>query len=121
MLRSKSFQTALISKKDKEKPMQAVSFMYVCPPGYNPKSAKAAEMNDEKKKEDMANKDPTQTNPDGPSSSLSPHGEKKKPRPTYVFGCALPTEEFEVLKNAPSWVAWCCKPEDDLGHRFFIA
>jgi hypothetical protein len=35
----------------------------------------------------------------------SPHGEKKKPRPTYVFGCALPTEEeFEVLKNAPRYV-----------------
>lgn len=50
--------------------MQAVSFMYVRPPGYNPESAKAAEMNDEKKKEDMVNKEPTQTNPDGPSSSL---------------------------------------------------
>ncbi|CAL5184745.1 unnamed protein product [Lathyrus oleraceus] len=97
-------QTALISKKDKEKVelMQAVSFMYVRPPGYNPESAKAAEMNDEKKKEDMVNKEPTQTNPDGPSSSLPPHGEKKKPRPKDVFGRALPTEEeFEVLKNAP--------------------
>jgi CBF1 interacting corepressor len=50
--------------------MQAVSFMYVRPPGYNPESAKAAELNDEKKKEDMVNKEPTQTNPDGPSSSL---------------------------------------------------
>ncbi|MCI37787.1 putative zinc finger CCHC domain-containing protein, partial [Trifolium medium] len=50
--------------------MQAVSFMYVCPPGYNPESAKAAEMNDEKKKEDMVSKEPTQTNLDGPSSSL---------------------------------------------------
>jgi len=50
--------------------MQAVSFMYVRPPGYNPESAKAAELNDEKKKEDMVNNEPTQTNPDGPSSSL---------------------------------------------------
>ncbi|KAL5098296.1 hypothetical protein RYX36_002623 [Vicia faba] len=97
-------QTALISKKDKEKVelMQAVSFMYVRPPGYNPESAKAAEMNDEKKKEDMVNKEPAQTNPDGPSPSLPTHGEKKKPRPKDVFGRALPTEEeFEVLKNAP--------------------
>ncbi|KAK2383495.1 pentatricopeptide repeat-containing protein, mitochondrial [Trifolium repens] len=101
-------QTTLISKKDKEKVelMQAVSFMYVRPPGYNPESAKAAELNDEKKKEDMVNKEPTQTNPDGPSSSLPPQGEKKKPRPKDVFGRALPTEEeFEVLKNAPS-VQW---------------
>jgi CBF1 interacting corepressor len=50
--------------------MQAVSFMYVRPPGYNPESAKAAELNDEKKKEDMVNNEPTQTNPDGTSSSL---------------------------------------------------
>ncbi|RHN73574.1 putative transcription factor interactor and regulator CCHC(Zn) family [Medicago truncatula] len=95
--------TSLISKKDKEKVelMQAVSFMYVRPPGYNPESAKAAELNDEKKKEDTVNNEPTQTNPDGPSS-LPPHGEKKKPRPKDVFGRALPTEEeFEVLKNAP--------------------
>ncbi|XP_004513447.1 uncharacterized zinc finger CCHC domain-containing protein At4g19190 [Cicer arietinum] len=96
--------TALISKKDKEKVelMQAVSFMYVRPPGYNPESAKAAEMNDEKKREDTMNKEPPQANPDGPSSSLPPQGEKKKPRPKDVFGRALPTEEeFEVLKNAP--------------------
>lgn len=50
--------------------MQAVSFMYVRPPGYNPESAKAAEMNDEKKREDTMNKEPPQANPDGPSSSL---------------------------------------------------
>nr|KYP66525.1 putative zinc finger CCHC domain-containing protein At4g19190 family [Cajanus cajan] len=95
-------QTALISKKEKEKVelMQAVSFMYVRPPGYNAESAKAAEMNDEKKKEDISNDD-------GPSSSMpqsSSHlnEEKKKPRPKDVFGRPLPTEEeFEVLKNAP--------------------
>ncbi|KAJ1396822.1 CBF1-interacting co-repressor CIR, N-terminal domain [Sesbania bispinosa] len=102
-------QTALISKKDKEKVelMQAVSFMYVRPPGYNAESAKAAEMNDQKKKEDMMSGEPPHTNADGPSSSLptsSSHlnGEKKKPRPKDVFGRPLPTEEeFEILKNAP--------------------
>ncbi|KAL0407955.1 UNVERIFIED_CONTAM: putative zinc finger CCHC domain-containing protein [Sesamum radiatum] len=47
-------QTALISKKEKEKleMMKAVSFMYVKPPGYNAESAKAAEMADEKKKQE---------------------------------------------------------------------
>ncbi|KAG4973560.1 hypothetical protein JHK87_030381 [Glycine soja] len=100
-------QTALISKKEKEKVelMQAVSFMYVRPPGYNAESAKAAEMNEEKKKEDMS-KGPSAD--DGPSSSMPPQSsshlneEKKKPRPKDVFGRPLPTEEeFEVLKNAP--------------------
>jgi hypothetical protein len=33
--------------------MKAVSFMYVRPPGYNPESAKAAEIEDEKKKLDQ--------------------------------------------------------------------
>lgn len=33
--------------------MKAVSFMYVRPPGYNPESAKAAEIQDEKKKLDQ--------------------------------------------------------------------
>ncbi|CAN4076386.1 unnamed protein product [Withania somnifera] len=44
-------QTALVSKKEKEKMemMKAVSFMYVRPPGYNPESAKAAEIADEAK------------------------------------------------------------------------
>ncbi|WVZ09867.1 hypothetical protein V8G54_014397 [Vigna mungo] len=98
-------QTALISKKEKEKVelMQAVSFMYVRPPGYNAESAKAAEMNDEKKREDM---DKGPQHDDGPSSSVPQstnlNEEKKKPRPKDVFGRPLPTEEeFEVLKNAP--------------------
>ncbi|BAT99821.1 hypothetical protein LR48_Vigan06g065700 [Vigna angularis] len=98
-------QTALISKKEKEKVelMQAVSFMYVRPPGYNAESAKAAEMNDEKKREDM---DKGPQHDDGPSSSVPQSTnlieEKKKPRPKDVFGRPLPTEEeFEVLKNAP--------------------
>lgn len=95
-------QTALFSKKDKEKMeiMKAVSFMYVRPPGYNPESAKAAEIQDEKKKLDQvdAAEDAiaanTSSTPDGP--------EKKKSRPKDVFGRSLPTEqEFEVLKNAP--------------------
>lgn len=47
--------------------MQAVSFMYVRPPGYNAESAKAAEMNDEKKREDM---DKGPQHDDGPSSSV---------------------------------------------------
>jgi hypothetical protein len=33
--------------------MKAVSFMYVRPPGYNPESAKAAEIEDEKRKMDQ--------------------------------------------------------------------
>lgn len=101
-------QTNLISKKEKEKVelMQAVSFMYVRPPGYNAESAKAAEMNDEKKQEDM-NKGPQHDDArDGPSSSIPQSTDlneaKKKPRPKDVFGRPLPTEEeFEVLKNAP--------------------
>ncbi|XP_027360644.1 uncharacterized zinc finger CCHC domain-containing protein At4g19190 isoform X2 [Abrus precatorius] len=87
--------------------MQAVSFMYVRPPGYNAESAKAAEMNDEKKREDMS-KEPQRANvDDGPSSSIPQSSlhlseERKKPRPKDVFGRPLPTEEeFEVLKNAP--------------------
>ncbi|OIW16812.1 hypothetical protein TanjilG_00084 [Lupinus angustifolius] len=107
-------QTALISKKEKEKVelMQAVSFMYVRPPGYNAESAKAAELAEEKRKEDIS-KGIQESNSaaDGPSSSMPPnsvHGndhlseDKKKRRPRDVFGRPLPTEEdFDVLKNAP--------------------
>ncbi|KAI4372164.1 hypothetical protein MLD38_010434 [Melastoma candidum] len=102
-------QTALISKKEKEKieMMKAVSFMYVRPPGYNAESAKAAEIADEVKKEGQAN--PAQDLPgDMPSSSKQSEQsdrqaqEKKKPRPRDVFGRPLPTEEeFDVLKGAP--------------------
>lgn len=91
-------QTALISKREKEKleMMKAVSFMYVKPPGYNPESAKAAEMADEKK-QDNANNLGEQS-----SCLASSSMERKKERPKDVFGRALPTEEqFEVLKNAP--------------------
>ncbi|KAJ8774179.1 hypothetical protein K2173_009610 [Erythroxylum novogranatense] len=97
-------QTSLISKKEKEKTeiMQAVSFMYVRPPGYNAESAKAAEVADEQKR--LEHNNPSQL-PE-PSSSMPSRDqlgeEKKKPRPKDVFGRPLPTEEeFEVLKNAP--------------------
>lgn len=44
-------QKSLLSQKEKEKVdiMQAVSFMYVRPPGYNAESAKAAEISDERR------------------------------------------------------------------------
>ncbi|KAL3619119.1 hypothetical protein CASFOL_036689 [Castilleja foliolosa] len=94
-------QTALISKKEKEKLelMKAVSFMYVKPPGYNAESAKAAEIADEKRKQE-----PSLDGALSPmkTENIPPVEEKKKPRPKDVFGRALPTgEEFEVLKNAP--------------------
>ncbi|KAF3787325.1 putative zinc finger CCHC domain-containing protein [Nymphaea thermarum] len=102
-------QTASISKKEKEKVemMQAVSFMYVRPPGYNAESAKAAELEDERKQ--LAQNDAHQGTADAPpiqkesSSSKGPSkDDKKKPRPKDVFGRPLPTEEeFEILKNAP--------------------
>ncbi|XP_068650869.1 uncharacterized zinc finger CCHC domain-containing protein At4g19190 [Aristolochia californica] len=103
-------QTALISKKEKEKveAMKAVSFMYVRPPGYNAESAKAAEIADEKKKLEQINapKEPTENlytvmhDTDTARSHLG--DDRKKKRPKDIFGRALPTEEeFEVLKNAP--------------------
>ncbi|XP_052209991.1 uncharacterized zinc finger CCHC domain-containing protein At4g19190 [Diospyros lotus] len=98
-------QTALASKKEKEKMemMKAVSFMYVRPPGYNAESAKAAEISEERKKEEQNN---PQHNPSVEEASTSMPSqvlhEKKKPIPKDVFGRALPTEErFEILKNAP--------------------
>ncbi|KAL6578649.1 hypothetical protein OROMI_008865 [Orobanche minor] len=101
-------QTALISKKEKEKLelMKAVSFMYVKPPGYNAESAKAAEVDDEKKKQEIEKKLQEPSTDDASSSMKTETNpsvvEKKKPRPKDVFGRALPTEEeFEVLKNAP--------------------
>lgn len=44
--------------------MKAVSFMYVRPPGYNPESAKAAEIEDERKKQEQV----------GTSQSLTAEG-----------------------------------------------
>ncbi|XP_052158387.1 uncharacterized zinc finger CCHC domain-containing protein At4g19190 isoform X1 [Oryza glaberrima] len=102
-------QTALFSKKDKEKMeiMKAVSFMYVRPPGYNAESAKAAEIEDEKRRSGEG--DATQSAAAASTSSMPDKeldkthaGPDKKNRPKDVFGRPLPTEqEFEVLKNAP--------------------
>ncbi|CAM0909807.1 unnamed protein product [Alopecurus aequalis] len=103
-------QTALFSKKDKEKVeiMKAVSFMYVRPPGYNAESAKAAEIEDEKRKLDQgdAGEDAvaasTSSMPDNELDKTQSGPDKKRGRPKDVFGRSLPTEqEFEVLKNAP--------------------
>ncbi|XP_074276673.1 putative zinc finger CCHC domain-containing protein At4g19190 [Silene latifolia] len=89
-------QTSLLSQKEKQKVdlMQAVSFMYVRPPGYNAESAKAAEILDS-----TATTAATAAAADieGPVRE-----DKKKARPKDVFGRSLPTEEqFAVLKNAP--------------------
>ncbi|ERM94763.1 hypothetical protein AMTR_s00011p00259480 [Amborella trichopoda] len=120
-------QTAAISKKEKEKVelMQAVSFMYVRPPGYNAESAKAAELVKKGKKLSKAMVIKSILEIRDLCSTISPfpfnyvlssylekdsslpckdhaHEDKKKPRPKDVFGRTLPTEEeFEVLKNAP--------------------
>ncbi|CAN6487039.1 unnamed protein product [Victoria cruziana] len=63
-------QAASISKKEKEKVemMQAVSFMYVRPPGYNAESAKAAELEDERKQ--LIQKDAHQETADAPLMQL---------------------------------------------------
>jgi hypothetical protein len=42
--------------------MQAVSFMYMRPPGYNPESARAAEIADERKSEHVDSEINTNTN-----------------------------------------------------------
>ncbi|KAF8772110.1 hypothetical protein HU200_006104 [Digitaria exilis] len=89
--------------------MKAVSFMYVRPPGYNAESAKAAEMEDEKKRSDPDPGDMAQGAAAASTSSMpdkapekTQSGSDKKNRPKDVFGRPLPTEqEFEVLKNAP--------------------
>uniref|UniRef100_A0ACD6AFQ1 Uncharacterized protein n=1 Tax=Avena sativa TaxID=4498 RepID=A0ACD6AFQ1_AVESA len=103
-------QTALFSKKDKEKMeiMKAVSFMYVRPPGYNPESAKAAEIEDEKRKLDQGDGTEdavaatTSSMPENELDKTQSGPDKKRSRPKDVFGRSLPTEqEFEVLKNAP--------------------
>lgn len=104
-------QTAAISKKEKEKVemMKAVSFMYMRPPGYNAESAKAAELEDERRKlgisSDQQDTYASASNTQG-NGSMADKGsvveEKKKPRPKDLYGRTLPTEEeFEVLKNAP--------------------
>ncbi|XP_062230292.1 uncharacterized zinc finger CCHC domain-containing protein At4g19190-like [Phragmites australis] len=87
--------------------MKSVSFMYVRPPGYNAESAKAAEIEDGKKRSDpgdMAQGAAAASTSLMPDKGLekSQSGADKKNRPKDVFGRTLPTEqEFEVLKNAP--------------------
>eukprot|EP01018_Ginkgo_biloba_P007755 Gb_19837 [translate_table: standard] len=101
-------QTAAVSKKEKEKVemMQAVSFMYMRPPGYNAESAKAAEIADEKKKLGMSSdQQDSVANPpitEGRNGKDALSEGKRKPRAKDIFGRTLPTEEeFEILKNAP--------------------
>lgn len=104
-------QTAAISKKEKEKVemMKSVSFMYMRPPGYSAESAKAAELEDERRKlgisSDQQDTYASASNTQG-NGCMADKGsvveEKKKPRPKDLYGRTLPTEEeFEVLKNAP--------------------
>uniref|UniRef100_A0A0V0ILU3 Putative ovule protein n=1 Tax=Solanum chacoense TaxID=4108 RepID=A0A0V0ILU3_SOLCH len=87
--------------------MKAVSFMYVRPPGYNPESAKAAEIADKARDQGQGHGSTSQdTSAAGASTSgrpeVPPDQEKKKPRAKDIYGRPLPTEEeFEVLKNAP--------------------
>ncbi|KAH9321190.1 hypothetical protein KI387_015829 [Taxus chinensis] len=104
-------QTAAISKKEKEKVemMQAVSFMYMRPPGYNAESAKAAEIAEERKKLGMSNDQqdsiPIASGAVGKGGIIAKDGlieEKRRSQPKDIFGRPLPTEEeFEALKNAP--------------------
>ncbi|KAL2608512.1 hypothetical protein R1flu_027085 [Riccia fluitans] len=101
-------QTAQMTKKEQEKleNLQAVSFMYIRPPGYNAEAARAAEIADERKKLGLST---TSSNaPDvPPDTSVEPNEgasrkEGGKTRVKDVFGRTLPTEEeFPVLKNAP--------------------
>ncbi|MFS7901427.1 putative corepressor interacting with RBPJ 1 [Helianthus anomalus] len=58
--------------------MKAVSFMYVCSPGYNAESAKAADTAEEKK--------PSAGTSDMLQNPIPPNERTKKPRPKDVFG-----------------------------------
>ncbi|KAI5077446.1 hypothetical protein GOP47_0007270 [Adiantum capillus-veneris] len=89
--------SAMLSKKEREKleVMQAVSFMYMRPPGYNAESARAAEIAEDKKV--------AEDNSDVKAAPAEEKGvEAKKPRVKDLYGRTIPTEaEFPVLKNAP--------------------
>lgn len=96
-------QTAVLSKKQKEKVeiMQAVSFMYMRPPGYNAESARAAEIADERKKLGLLPPLP-ESSSHGNVSATETSAPGKKQRVRDVFGMSVATEEeFDVLKNAP--------------------
>lgn len=89
--------SALLSKKEREKieVMQAVSFMYMRPPGYNAESARAAEIADERK----LVKDDSEVNATAADDKADG---TRKPRVKDLYGRTIPTEEeFPVLKNAP--------------------
>lgn len=94
--------SALLSKKEREKmeAMQAVSFMYMRPPGYNAESARAAELSDEKKS--TRNESVPSANDNAVVSEDKAMDGKRKPRIKDLYGRTVPTEEeFPVLKNAP--------------------
>lgn len=89
--------SAMLSQKEREKVevMQAVSFMYMRPPGYNAESARAAEIADERK----VLEDDSEVNVAGAAEK---DDEAKKRRVKDLYGRTIPTEEeFPVLKNAP--------------------
>ncbi|KAH7423309.1 hypothetical protein KP509_12G048600 [Ceratopteris richardii] len=74
--------------------MQAVSFMYMRPPGYNAESARVAEITEEKKVTEDAS--------DEKVAAAEEDFKGKKSRVKDLYGKTLPTEEeFPVLKNAP--------------------
>lgn len=102
-------QTAEMNTREKEKVevLQAVSFMYMRPPGYNAESARAAEIADERK---MLGIDAPPSSSQDASLAVTSQGEaggiepevKRKPRVKDVFGRSVATEEeFAVLKDAP--------------------
>ncbi|KAG0621093.1 hypothetical protein M758_4G268500 [Ceratodon purpureus] len=102
-------QTAEMNRREKEKveALQAVSFMYMRPPGYNAESARAAEIADERR---LLGIDAPPSSSQDASLAVTSQGEaggvelevKKKPRVKDVFGRNVATEEeFAVLKDAP--------------------
>ncbi|KAG6555574.1 hypothetical protein Mapa_002809 [Marchantia paleacea] len=98
-------QTAQMTKKEKEKmeQLQAVSFMYIRPPGYNAEAARAAEIADERKKLGLTTSSSSAPDQGATQGNTSTSGkEGAKARVKDVFGRTLPTEEeFPALKNAP--------------------
>eukprot|EP00271_Cylindrocystis_brebissonii_P011520 TRINITY_DN29362_c0_g1_i1.p1 TRINITY_DN29362_c0_g1~~TRINITY_DN29362_c0_g1_i1.p1 ORF type:complete len:441 (+),score=144.52 TRINITY_DN29362_c0_g1_i1:161-1483(+) len=106
--------SALLATKEREKleAMQGVSFMYTKPPGYNPESARAAEMAAEAKQRQQeaaaaaAANGAVEASLGGQAGLAAEPGaaleERRKPRAKDVFGRTIATaEEFPELKNAP--------------------
>ncbi|KAL3689249.1 hypothetical protein R1sor_015558 [Riccia sorocarpa] len=101
-------ETAHMTKKEKEKleHLQAVSFMYIRPPGYNAEAARAAEIADERKRLGLnttssdVHVDASSEPNEGTTSTSGKEGGKTRVKD--VFGRTLPTEEeFPALKNGP--------------------